>query len=126
MRKPSPSFMKKAALLCFGGYCAWNVSCLLSWQLPDSILRAVTGLPCPTTGGTRSAAAYLRGDWELGFWYNPLAPVFPVLLLASGAILAQKLCRRQEPRLPSWLAQTWLWCLLIAWFVKLVVGPQFW
>jgi cytochrome bd-type quinol oxidase subunit 1 len=126
MRKPSTSVLKATALTCFGGYCVWNACFIVSGQLPDSIWRAVTGLPCPTTGGTRSVQAYLRGDWEAGFWYNPLAPVFLMLLLVSAALLFTQRIRRQEPRLSSWLARIWLWSLLLAWIAKLLIGPNYW
>jgi hypothetical protein len=48
--------------------------------------RALTGLPCPTCGATRGAAALLRGDVGEAFAMNPLlmlvAAAVAVLLLA--------------------------------------------
>jgi hypothetical protein len=115
-----------AALGLFVVYCGWNVAYLVWGRVPDSILHALTGLPCPTTGGVRSFAAYLQGHWLEGFLFNPFAPLLAGLFLVSVAILAWRAVRRQRVRLPGSLGIAWLVCLGLAWVTKFALGPAYW
>jgi hypothetical protein len=45
------------------------------------LLASFTGLPCPSCGITRAAAALLRGDLASSFRFYP--PLIPLLLLAA-------------------------------------------
>src|ERR1022692_3864522 len=54
MRKIVTQLERSTALGLFVVYCIWNAYWLLQWRLPPSLFSAITGLPCPTTGGTRS------------------------------------------------------------------------
>ena len=49
--------------------------------------RAVTGLPCPSCGLTRSAAALMRGSMGAAFATNPLDTVFLVVVAPIAAAL---------------------------------------
>ena len=118
--------MKPIAIACFTGYCAWNVYCLASGRIPDSIFHAVTGYPCPTTGGIRSIAAYLQGDLRMGFLYNPFAPVFIVLFCVSLVVLGCQASRRRTIDLPHWVYQAWVCSLLTAWAAKFLLGSEYW
>ena len=48
-------------VLAFSGYAIWNLFWLAQAKVPPSIFTATTGLPCATTGGTRSVLALLAG-----------------------------------------------------------------
>ena len=45
----------------------------LGWPWPKCPFHATTGLPCVTCGATRSAIAFLHGDFPLALKWNPLA-----------------------------------------------------
>jgi len=126
MRSFSSDVMKPIAIACFAGYCVWNSYCLASGRIPDSIFHVVTGYPCPTTGGIRSFAAYLQGDWRMGFWYNPFTPVFIVLCCVSVVVLGLRARKRTSVVLPQWLYQAWVCSLLMAWAAKFLISPEWW
>jgi hypothetical protein len=58
-----------AGLVAVGGWVA------LGLGFPDCTLRAWTGIPCLTCGGTRCARALLEGDVWLALKWNPLVVV---------------------------------------------------
>jgi hypothetical protein len=122
--------LRRAGRLAIGvlvvGYLSWNGYWLLRGKLPDSIFRALTHLPCPTTGGTRSIEAYWRGDWKEGVCYNPLTPVFIALFLSSLVVLGNRYFRHRRVSLPTWMARAWFVSLGTAWAAKFVLGPDYW
>jgi Protein of unknown function (DUF2752) len=61
------------------GSAAW-LALALPW--PRCPFFAVTGLPCVTCGATRSAIAFLHGDFLTALRWNPLAFVAFVGLIA--------------------------------------------
>jgi len=61
------------------GGAAW-LAMALPW--PRCPFFAVTGLPCVTCGATRSAIAFLHGDFLVALRWNPLAFVAFVGLIA--------------------------------------------
>lgn len=75
------------------------------WQgLPElCAFEAMTGLPCPTCGLTRSFAATAHGQLGLAFHYHAFGPfAFVALLLAS----LWTFTGRPFPRLRPWMAWT--------------------
>ena len=77
------------------GGAAW-LAMALPW--PRCPFLAITGLPCVTCGGTRSAMAFLRGDFLSALQWNPLAFVAFCALLAFDLYAAIVLAGRM-PRL---------------------------
>jgi hypothetical protein len=126
MRAFRPNLMKPVAIVCFSGYCVWNCYFLMLGVVPDSILHAATGLPCPTTGGVRSMVAYLHGDFAQGFLYNPFAPVFIVLFCVSVSLLAHKAYHKKPLVISSLLTYAWALSLVSAWLSKFAIGPYYW
>ncbi len=61
------------AVALFIVWCGWNLFWLSRGQPPSALFRALTGLPAPTTGGTRAGKALLAGDWRESLRWNPLA-----------------------------------------------------
>ncbi|MEM7247022.1 MAG: DUF2752 domain-containing protein [Acidobacteriota bacterium] len=55
----------------------------LPW--PRCGLRTLTGVPCPTCGGTRMFGALLRGEWLVALASNPLLLV-AIVVLAIGCV----------------------------------------
>jgi len=53
---------------------------LFSIPTPQCLFHAITGLPCPTCGGTRCLRSFLAGEYRIAFEWNPL-----VFLGALGA-----------------------------------------
>jgi hypothetical protein len=48
------------------------------------LMRSLTGLPCPTCGGTRAMLALSRGSWLEALAANPLVTVGTFALAAGG------------------------------------------
>ena len=79
------------------------------WQgLPQlCAFEAMTGLPCPTCGITRSFAATAHGQLGLAFHYHAFGPfLFTAMLLAS----LWAFTGRPFPRMRRWMA----WALAAA------------
>ncbi|MHB0954986.1 MAG: DUF2752 domain-containing protein [Pirellulaceae bacterium] len=101
-------------------YLGWNVRWLAVGRIPPSMLTAATGLPSPTTGGTRSLLALLEGDLAMSFHYNPMTvPIVALLTLTIGQVLFKR-------RGDNWLAAAWIAALSIAWVVKLMSPRATW
>ena len=115
----------KTSLRCFAVammsvYAAWQVYWLSMGQLPPALFLAVTGLPAPTTGGTRSLGCLLRGDWLGSLHHN--AMTIPITLMAIGCavwVMAQAYYLRQV-RLPRGIGLAWAVLLTLAWSIKLL------
>jgi len=45
---------------------------LLALPTPQCMFHAMTGIPCPTCGGTRCIRDLLAGDFQAAFLWNPL------------------------------------------------------
>lgn len=67
-----------------------------------------------------------RGDWHGSFLWNPLMPVYVLLLVYSTATLLYQLTRAKRLHLHPIAA--WIWCsaLLIGFIAKLAIGPKYW
>jgi len=86
----------------------------------------LTGLPCPTTGGTRSVHHLLSGHWEESLQHNPMSvPICLLMLFSLGYLTCQCLSRRRLA-LPNWTLHAWLALLAIAWILKLASDPKYW
>jgi hypothetical protein len=64
------------------------------------LLRTLTGLPCPTCGGTRATLALAGGEWAAAFRYNPLVTV-AWLCLAAWLVLRFGFRRRRPVTVPA-------------------------
>lgn len=115
-----------AALGAFIFYLAWNAFWIAHGRIPPSILRAVGGFPCPTTGGYRSFVALCRGEFIQSFLYNPLMPVYLLLFGYSMAVLLRQWFHRERLVLYPFIAWMWYASLLIGWAAKFALGRQYW
>lgn len=118
--------LRCVALAFFLVYVIWNGWWLAQRQFAPSLLVALTGLPAPSTGMTRSVRALLAGEWGQGLLWNPFTLPLLGLFVLSLAWLALQACRRQRLALPRGLAWGWWATLLAAWATKLLLGPQYW
>ena len=107
-------------------YLGWNGYWLAQGELPPSLFLAATGLPCPTTGCTRSLLAWGRGEWMEALRYNPFSLVFVLLFVASGAQVALQLVRGTRPVMAPPTAWCWGICLAAGWIYKLASDPSYW
>ncbi|TWU38247.1 DUF2752 domain-containing protein [Novipirellula artificiosorum] len=107
-------------------YLGWNLwEIMVGHRVPRSIFFAATGMPCPTTGGTRSMLALLQGDLALALHFNPFA--IPITALAVISIIHLVVCRLRPPhpfRLPNLYLPLWLTLLGIAWVYQLAWYPR--
>jgi len=97
-------------------YIVWNAWWLVVQnQLPQSMFYAATGLPCPTTGCTRSLVALCHGEFAASFRLNPFS-----LLISGFAILTAMhliINRMRAPKrfvIPSHYVPAWLGILGVA------------
>ncbi|MGO9642077.1 MAG: DUF2752 domain-containing protein [Candidatus Acidiferrales bacterium] len=110
----------------FAAYLAWNVAWLASGRIPPSVLRALLGLPCPTTGCTRSLVALLHGNLYASLLWNPLTVPILILLAVSLQMLFLAALRKKELTLPKWVGAAWWSVLLMAWLSKFLLGRAYW
>jgi len=118
--------VRTLSITAFFFYLVWNAVWIVKGRIPPSILRAVIGLPCPTTGGYRSFLALLRGEFVQSFLFNPLMPVYVLLFLYSMAVLLRQLICRKRLALSPFIGRMWGCSLLLGWVAKFVLGRQYW
>lgn len=92
---------------------------------PACPFLAVTGLPCPLCGGTRTCAALVRGEWSLAWNTNPGALVLVVwmALLAVQWVAEGVMGRRRQapwPWMQPWPLRLMGLAVLVAWGIALV------
>lgn len=110
-------------LACAGLYFAWRFPDVLS-----SIARCpfldLTGIPCPTCGGTRASIGLVRGEWHEALAANPFVAVglvmFGLWVVHGVAATLVPAWRREvvltegdkkAARITAWAAllAAWLW-----------------
>jgi hypothetical protein len=65
-------------------------------------LRALTGVPCPTCGGTESLTDMLRGRIWASFLANPMVATVSLAIAASGVSSLFLIPWAPRIRLPRW------------------------
>lgn len=114
------------ALLGLAAYCAWWTYWLGQGRLPPAPFKAITGLPAPTTGCTRSLSCLLHGDVDAALRWNLFAVPIAALFALSLGWLAVRLPRGRPLLLPSFFLYIWSAILLLAWVTKLLGSPLYW
>ena len=117
---------KQIIFLLFIGYCGWNLYFLLQGEIPSSIFKTMTGLPCPTTGGTRAVKAFFSGELGEAFLYNPLTLIYILLAVLSFGYLFYYRIQQKILSLPWWLCRGWLLALGVGWVVKFLLPTKYW
>lgn len=80
--------------------------------------RAVTGLPCPGCGLTRSWVQLVHGDPVASFAAHPFGPVLVALVLAlTAAVLLAAARRRPLPDFEGLVRRPWAVVLVGGWLV---------
>lgn len=75
---------------------------------PKCQFFAITGWHCVGCGLTRSAHAWLNGDWQQGLAYHPLSFIVFPYLAWHFLILIWRLAWGDSPRAFRWRAPSWL------------------
>ena len=117
---------RSTACALFVVYCGWNAYWLFQWRVPPSLFLAFTGLPCPTTGGTRSMICLLRGDWQESLRWSMLTIPSAVLFASSLWCVARCRLARHPIRLHDGFLFGWGALLAVAWVCKLLGNPNYW
>lgn len=113
--------LRRAGFFMLGVYVVWNAFWISSGQIPPSLFYSWTGVPCPTTGGTRSFLSLLDGKIYQSFMLNPMTVPIIGLLLATLIRVSFLFCVREKVELAnSWLI-AWVAVLGIAWTAKLLL-----
>ena len=116
-RKIWPTYF---GLFALATYLVWNVAWLISGNVPKSMLTGLTGIPCPTTGGTRSFIALASGNFQRSLYFNPMT--IPIIGL-FGITLGQWLRRGKAA---NWIPIAWIVVLAVAWFAKVMSPIETW
>lgn len=111
--------LRWAAIVSLGVYIIWNAYWLAHGRIPPALFKAITGLPAPTTGGTRSAIAMLRGDWPTSLHHNVMTLPIIALLAVTLACLARQHLTSRRLALPLPITLAWLVTLILAWLLQL-------
>lgn len=114
------------ALVAFVVYLGWNAMWIAKGTVPPSMLKAFAGIPCPTTGGTRSMLALCHGQWRQAFLFNPLTPVYLLLFAYSVVTLSRQMLAGKRLALRQFAARAWLAALTIGWAAKFALGRKYW
>ena len=118
--------IRPVALGMFGFYLVWNTLWLASGNIPGSILQAFTGIPCPTTGCTRSILYCLQRHWAEALLWNPLTLVYLLLLAWSAVCLIRQFLSRNRLALSPLVSRLWVVSLVAGWAAKFLIGPKYW
>ena len=118
--------LRLVASLGFGAYCAWWAFWLFHGRLPPAPFKALTRLPAPTTGYTRSLLCLMRGEVSTAFLWNPFSILITTLFLTSIGWLAVRSLMRRKILLPSCFLYAWMVVLGLAWAAKLLGNPEYW
>lgn len=111
-------------LFCF--YLYHNAYWLSIGKVPPSIAIQYLGIPCPTTGCTRSLISLYNFDLLKSLCYNPLTIPYIALLCCSLLIVAVKAKNNQSILLPRFIGIIWLLCLSLGWASKFILGQRYW
>ena len=107
-----------AAVSCvYGG---WQLFWLTQGRIPPALFLALTGLPAPTTGGTRAMLHLAHGEWRASLIANPMAVPITVLFGLSVGWLLYRGLRQRRWSLPAGCLLAWLSVLGVAWAIKLL------
>ena len=114
------------AATALSGYALWNLIFIVQGEIPPSLFKYVTKLPCPTSGGTRSLLHLLRGDIRESLLYNPFTIVYIALIMLSVFFIIRNLIFRKKFLMPSWMLFAWLGLLGVSWIVKFILPAEYW
>ena len=120
------SLLRAAAVACFVVYAIWNAFWIWHAMVPPSLFRALTGLPAPTTGGTRSVKHLLAGNWIESLRCNAMTIPIASLFITCLACLVWQGVRGRRLSLPPWMGWSWAVVLILAWILKLCGDAQYW
>jgi len=106
-------------LIAAGIYLLWNVWWLAHARVPPSMLTWASGIPSPTTGGTRAFRALMRGDFVVSLQYNPMTlPILGIIAFSLASIVRRRF-QRKSIVFPPALSWSWGVILLLAWAIQL-------
>jgi len=97
-------------------------------HLPElCLIKATTGIDCPSCGMTRSFLATARADFQSAFTYNPVGVPLFMLVLLQIPFRTMRLCsKRFADRTDKWDGKVHLVIILSLVFMLLVVAvPRF-
>ncbi len=107
-------------LTLFAVYVIWNLAWWIQGRAAPSMLTGLTGLPAPTTGGTRSFRALLAGDVATSLYFNPMAaPIVALIIVTIFQIV-------RFGRAKRWVFGAWVAILSLAWVLKLASPIETW
>ena len=92
---------------------------------PACAFRSLTGIPCPTCGGTRALLALGRLDVFAALAWNPLVTLATALFFAGGAIALVRALRGQgvpDPAPPRWAGAAAAAAFAANWAFVVVAG----
>lgn len=76
-------------------------------SISECAFYKMTGIPCPSCGGTRALINFFQGHWLKSIYYH--AAVFYACLLTTFFFLTQTLQRLSGGRIPGLRWHAWYW-----------------
>ena len=92
--------------------------CLMWYFEMGCLIQRVIGIPCPTCGMTRSAFAFINGDFRASFEYHPM--LFSVPILTFMLLFYEKLFRGRYRMLSICLLALILCGFIVNYIIKLL------
>lgn len=117
---------RKLAILIFVFYVFWNLYWISNYSIPPSIFNYFTGLPCPTTGCTRSLNCLFNKEYKQFFLFNVCTVPYIVLIGLSFFSILSNYILFGMLKISNYLALSWWFTLSIGWFFKFLIGKNYW
>lgn len=104
-----------------------HLSAAINFQLPKCALKATTGIPCPTCGGTRALRALALCDFSGALKWNPIVTVAALTSLAIFilwiALPSEKFGKIQKRLLSKPFALFAVFALIANWIYVILTLP---
>ncbi len=94
-------------------------------QHPGCAFKALTTLPCPSCGYTRSLQLITEGNWHESFLFNPFTIFYAVLMLSMAILGSLSLIKRQHYNFSKTCTMVIMFVLLLSWIMKFIIGPAY-
>ena len=107
-------------------YVGWNAFWLCQQRIPPSLFTGLTGLPCPTTGGTRACRCLVEGKLTESLRLNAMAVPLLAMFLATVGMATYRYIKLGAATLAWWIVPWWLGLLAVAWVLNLLRWSGCW
>lgn len=94
-------------------------------QHPGCAFKAITHLPCPSCGYTRSIQLVKAGDWHESLLHNPFTLFYALLMLAMASLGIMSLIKKAHYNFTKEATLLIMVIIIISWVLKFIIGPAY-